>query len=198
MDVSGVILAAGESKRMGKPKALLEIGERKVVRILSDEYLKGGVSELVIVVNPVIAGEVERELAAYKSHNVKLVVNNDYRKGMFTSVKAGVAQARYSTIILGLVDNPLVRSSTIAVLINSFGDSDVLIPRHAGKKGHPVMFSEKVRSRIVCAEDSTTLRDLLEEFDKSTRFVEIEDEGVLIDMDRREDYESILQRWKEL
>ncbi len=197
MDVSGVILSAGESKRMGEPKALLMFEGRTIINRIVGQYLRGGVSEVIVVVNPEIYERVKKSLLKRIPENVKVVINENYKKGMFSSIQKGVTEAKFDNILLGLVDNPLIDAKIISTLIKSFENQWILIPTYMGKKGHPVIFGREAKEEIIKAPiENTMMRDIFHKFSDLVHFIEFDTDRILIDMDSKDDYERILRQWR--
>lgn len=197
MDVSGVILSAGESKRMGEPKALLLIEGRAIIDHIVEQYLIGGVSEVVVVVNPEIYERVKKSLHKKTPESVKIVINENYKKGMFSSMQKGVNEAKFDNVLLGLVDNPLIDANTVCRLIKSFNKHYILIPTYMGRKGHPVIFGKEVKEEIIKAPvENTMMKDIFQKFGDLVRFIEFDTQRILVDMDSKDDYERILKQWK--
>lgn len=197
MDVSGVILSAGESKRMGQTKALLDFYGTPLITHLAKEYLEGGISELIIVTNPIINEKVKQALSSDLTEVVKITINENYKSGMFSSVKKGIENTNYENVLLGLVDNPLINSHIIETLIESFDGESILIPLFKGRKGHPIIIPSKIRKEII-NEDTfdSSLREILLRHEEIIRFVNVNDESVVTDIDVFEDYERVLKLWK--
>lgn len=197
MDVSGIILSAGESKRMGQPKALLDFYGTPLIVHLAKEYLKGGVSELIIVSNLVISEKVEQAFPLDLIENIEIAINENYKSGMFSSVKKGIENTNYENVLLGLVDNPLINSNVIRTLIDSFDGKSILIPLFNGRKGHPIIIPSEIKKEIMNENSfELSLRDILLRHEDIIRFVSINDESVIIDIDVYEDYEKALKLWK--
>jgi len=197
VQISGILLAAGESVRMGEPKALLKVNDDTVIRLLTKEYVSSKLAELIIVINPTLKG-VYNVLAEFSEKpQVKIIENKDFKKGMFSSVKAGINASSFDIILLGLVDNPLIKKDMLDYLIENYIEGEILIPVYKGKKGHPVVFSGFVKRDILEADyEKTTLQDIFMKNSERIRLLKSIDESVIIDMDYKEDYERVKELWK--
>ena len=135
--IAGLILAAGESRRMGSPKALLDFGGETFLDHLVGSF--SGVCAPVIVVLGHGAEDVRAGLRA--DDKAVFVVNTDYRLGQFSSMQCGLraVPAEAGGVIFSLVDHPAVHPSTLARLTAS--TTSLAIPRFNGRRGHPVLFS---------------------------------------------------------
>ena len=124
--ISGILLAAGESKRLGKPKLLLKLGKSNVINISLENYLKSGISEIIIVLGHE-SKKIKNSLSV-QDKRIKFVMNLDYKKGMSTSIKCGVLEASKESeaFLIALVDQPLISPKMIDRMIENEGD----IPAH--------------------------------------------------------------------
>ena len=120
--VSAILLAAGESKRMGKPKQLMLLGDGTMVEQTIDNLLSSNVSEVIVVLGHK-AKEVMERIAGKP---IKTVVNPIYHQGMSTSIVAGLnlVDSRAQAVMLALGDQPFVDSQTINKLIEEFDTHD--------------------------------------------------------------------------
>lgn len=189
--VSGVLLSAGKSERMGEMKALLPLGDKLVIEKLIEEYLFAPVDELVVVVG--FNGEKLESVikSLFHTDKIKIVHNENYEQGMFSSVKKGVESATFDNILLGLVDNPLITSAIIRKIFSEYDFEHIVIPSYNNKGGHPVLFPKFVKDAISLGKYQT-LKEVFESFKDKIVYVNAPIE-VTIDMDTKEDYEKILR-----
>ena len=159
--ISAILLAAGESKRMGKLKQLMPFGQNTIVEQAIDNLLNSVVDETIVVLG-YRAEEVIKTIAAKP---VKLVVNPDYEQGMSTSIIAGLnlIDSRTQAVMLILGDQPLINSQTINRLIEAFYNHDkgIVIPTYQGRRGHPTIFTIKYRATKL---DHNSLIQLISQF----------------------------------
>src|SRR5262249_43926287 len=138
--VAGLILAAGESRRMGFPKALLELR--------GETFLDGLIRTFGAHCSPVVAvlgAEAPRIRAGLRAAGSAMIVENpDWRLGQLTSMQCGLRAAPPEArgVLFTLVDHPNVRSATVAELVRQ--DAPLAIPRYAGRRGHPLYFSREL------------------------------------------------------
>lgn len=188
--VAAILLAAGQSRRMGTCKQLLELGGKAVISRCLETLLAGGVKDLVVVVSPA-GDEVARAAANFP---VQLVRNAEAGGDMASSVRAGrnALPPAVTGVLVALCDYPLVRAETISGVIREHlqSPSEIIIPCHNGRRGHPPLFPRRLLERL---EKPLTLRDLLVENAPLVRHLEVSDPGVLIDMDTPEDYRRIAE-----
>ncbi|MCA1597035.1 MAG: NTP transferase domain-containing protein [Chloroflexi bacterium] len=116
-------------------------------------------------------------------------LNPDPDRGMFNSIQIGVAAAMHDTdFLVALADQPMITGSTIRSLLDLFAAEQpaALQPAFGGKRGHPVLFSRRLREPLLAMPESATLRDLLHSIDVTK--VELATDAVLRDIDLPEDY----------
>jgi molybdenum cofactor cytidylyltransferase len=182
--VAGLILAAGESRRMGFPKALLEFrGETFLDRLIG--IFAAHCSPVVAV----LGAEAARIRAGLRSAEGALVVENpDYRLGQITSMQRGLREVPPDTsgVLFTLVDHPNVRSSTLAELIRE--RATVAVPRYGGRRGHPLYFSRELVAEFLALGSASSARTVLERHAAEIRYVDVDDPGILDDVDDPEAY----------
>ena len=197
MDVSGVLLSAGESKRMGQPKALLKFGERSNIENLLDEYLSSQLDKVIVVTG--FNGESLKKFIEKKTKDKKLkvVINEHYNLGMFSSIQKGIAEISRGGILIGIVDNPFTNSTVIDELIENFSGGEIVIPDYHGKGGHPVIIPFSLREEILNANpEKTSLKDVFSCHLDMIKRIKFEDQTITFDMDTVEDYNRLLSLWK--
>ena len=186
--ICAVVLAAGLSRRMGVQKLLLPFAGKTVIAHIVDQILAGAVDEVHVVVGH--EGErVRRELS---DRNVSAVTNPDYKSGMLSSVRCGLAALPQEcrTVLVALGDQPSITSSLIGQMIRGFAatDKSILVPFHDGRRGHPVLFSGVYRDEVLTCYDGVGLRGLLHAHPDEVFELSVSTSSVLSDMDLPEDY----------
>jgi molybdenum cofactor cytidylyltransferase len=188
-DVEGVVLAAGLSTRSKRFKMTLPLGDKTVIEATIDGMLPY-VDRAIVVVG--WCAERLRALLGERP-NLALVYNAQYREGMFSSVRAGIAQVSAARFFLVPGDQPLVSPEVYERLL--LVEGAIAIPTHRGRKGHPVLLDSSLVPGILAQPAEATLRDFVERTGYVT--VEVDDEGILIDLDTAEDYAAIVERTRE-
>lgn len=184
--VEGVVLAAGLSSRSRRYKMALPLGDKSVIERCIEGMIDT-VSRMWVVVGWQ-AEQIQRLLAPYDK--VETILNTRFREGMFSSVKAGIARVRAPRFYLVPGDHPVIGPHVYARMLGAAGD--IVIPTFEGKKGHPVLFRSHLIPEILAQPDGTTLRDYIAS--KGYVTVQVEDEGILLDIDTLEDYDAIRER----
>ena len=185
-----VVPAAGSAERFGGTKLLTSIdGEPLLDRTIS-ALLNGGVDQVIVVVGP-DATELQRDVNAFSDPRVWPVVNQDPSRGMFSSLQAGMAEAEGDALVVLPADMPFVHSGTIAILLDVFASRPAIVsPKYGGKRGHPVILPPSLRDEIRAADPVLTLHDILKRHQDIRVDVDVEDPGVLRDVDRPEDLQA--------
>ena len=196
--IPGVILAAGLSSRMGRPKALLRVrpdGPTFVAQ-LARSLLAGGVADVIVVARP-----DDRELAtevATLGERVRVVTNPHAERGQLSSLLAGLDAADHPGVrgvLVTPVDAPLVRETTIATLLSAFASRNVPIVRATfrGQHGHPVIFGRTVFDALRRADPRLGAKAVVQAHAHEPLDVDVDDEGVLHDIDGPDDYTRVVR-----
>ena len=196
MRVAGVVLAAGESRRMGQLKALLPFGPRTVIEQVLQPLLGADLSEVAVVLGH-RAGEIA---AVLEPLPVRLLYNADYRLGMTSSVQVALRSLDPvpDAYLLALVDQPQIGLQVIQRLLaaHALTRKGLVIPVWQGKRGHPLLLAAAYRTAVLALGPDQGLNVVTRGFPHDTLELPIETDDVLRDMDYREDYEAELQRWQ--
>ena len=196
--IAALVLAAGLSSRMSEFKPLLKFGAKTVVERVIEVFWHAGVDDVRVVV-----GHRDHELIPIlQQRNIRWIKNNRYQEGMLSSVKAGVASIEQDIdgFFVTPVDIPLVRTSTITGLVDTFQKSGKLIfyPNFMGRRGHPPLISTQYRDEILVWGKPGGLKGFLREKEALAIDVNVEDKCILLDMDTPEDYQRLLEIFKGL
>jgi molybdenum cofactor cytidylyltransferase len=181
--VEGVILAAGLSTRSGRWKMALPLGNKTVLQRCVEAMLNA--VDRIWVVTGWQAERVPSLLQGYPK--VNLVPNPDYRRGMFSSVQVGLARVHAERVFLTPGDYALIPSSVYAKMLDVPGE--IVIPTHAGKRGHPVLLGRASIREILALHSNATLRDYIAASGFVT--VEVGAPGIHLDVDTPEDYAAV-------
>jgi molybdenum cofactor cytidylyltransferase len=196
--LAGIVLAAGESRRMGQPKQLLPFGERTILERVVDMLLTAGVGEVVVVLGHM----ADRVRAVLGDRPVTAVVNESYRQGMLSSVKCGVRAvgAGYDAVLFALGDQPHIESAVVSQVIRAYrtGNAGIVIPRYGAKKGHPIIINlQKYREAIANLPEDAGLNALMQEHAADVRLIDVATEDIIRDIDVPDDYTRELARFTE-
>ena len=185
--ISAIVLSAGKSERMGRPKALLPFRGRTFLENILEAISRSSIGHTSVVVGH-HRKEIEGSVPA-----PSLVFNPNYEQGMVTSLQAGIRALPPDSIgaFLFLVDHPLVESETIEAMIPSLAPDRIVQPTFGGRRGHPVFFGAEVLKEILQLPASQGA-DVVVRKDPS-RIVEIpvNTPGILVDVDTPEEYQKL-------
>ena len=192
--IPGIILAAGASTRMGRPKALLTLSDGSTfVQAVTASLIDGGVADVLIVGRPDDRG-LRDEVAGLP--RTRFVENARAEEGQLSSVIAGLNAADrpgVGAVLVTLVDLPLIKADTVRTLIDTFLTTHALIARtsHRGRHGHPVIFGRRVFDELRHADPQVGAKSVIRTHQPSVLDVEVDDGGVLRDIDTPEDYADL-------
>jgi len=185
-----ILLSAGLSERFGSPKALARIGDITAIELVQKTLLKSCCENIIIVLG---ASSTLIQPYIFIHSRINVVYNKDYNFGQTSSVQAGWRQADLASegILLLPVDCPLVQSTTIDKIILSFKNNsqNILIPTYKNKKGHPPIFHQRLKSKILNLPLSHGLNSLFDQYPPQT--IEIEDPGIIKSFNTMEEFEAI-------
>jgi molybdenum cofactor cytidylyltransferase len=189
-----VILAAGESRRMGGQKLLLPYGGHTVIETIVKTALDSSLDGTMVVLG---ADEVPVR-KVLKPYPVRLAVNKDYRLGMLSTIQTGFKHlphnARAALVMLG--DQPEVPVHVIEEILRAYGrgDKGIVIPVAEGRRGHPVLIEAAYKSEVLGLDPGVGLRQLMSDHPGDVAEVEVAAPGILSDLDVPEDYSGALGR----
>jgi molybdenum cofactor cytidylyltransferase len=185
-----IILAAGESKRMGFPKMLLQFNG---ISMLENVILN--VTGSVVDNTLVVLGAERKALTDLVSKtSVKYCFNDNYKEGMLSSVKCGFRNLPSDTeaVLIFQGDQPFISPRVINRVIEGYRSSGkgIVIPVYKDKRGHPLLIDRKYRNEIEMLDDREGLRSLSHKFQDDVYEVDTDDPGILRDFDTYEEYEQ--------
>jgi len=189
-----LILAAGESRRMGTQKLLLPYGESTVVEAIVRTALDSSVDGAIVVVG----ADREKVRNTLKSYPVTFAVNKDFERGMLSSIQAGFASlpGEAGAVVVMLGDQPAVPSEVIDGLVSGYRENGrgIVIPVYEKRRGHPILIETAYRSEILGLDPEVGLRQLIQSHPEDVLEVEVSSPAVLKDMDSPEDYAAVTNK----
>lgn len=191
-----VILAAGESRRMGTQKLLLPFGETTVVEAVVRTALDSRLDRALAV----LGSDRDAIRIKLEPFGVEFAVNEDFAKGMLSSVQTGFralpADAEAAVVMLG--DQPFLPARVIDAVIEAYRASGkgIVVPAFRGRRGHPILIGLEYRDEVLGLDPEEGLRQLIRAHPKDLFEAEVEDANILRDMDQPEDYAGELKRRK--
>jgi len=195
--ICAIVLAAGESRRMGAHKVLLPFGAGTVIEHIVDQLLRSAIDHVIVVVGH----EGARVAEVLVERPVSVVTNPIYREGMLTSVRSGLKALppRCETVVLALGDQPALTAALVDELLRAYKQAGkgLLVPLHGVQRGHPLVFAARYGDEILTRFDDAGLRGLLRAHADDVVEFAVPDDAILSDMDYPEDYRRELARLEE-
>ncbi len=195
--MEAIVLAAGYSSRANAFKMTLPMGQMSMLEQTISKF--EGICSRVIVVAGFQAEIIREEIAKIISENaysfqIKFVYNENFNQGMFHSIQKGCNEVNAPTFFLTPGDCPLVKKETVQLLAKHKGN--VVIPSFDYKGGHPIKLSSEVKQKILETNPESNLRVVLDGYEK--QYMNVDDAGVLMDVDTPEDYQKAIDYDKAL
>src|SRR5215469_7574304 len=189
--IGAVVLAAGKSTRMGEPKQLVPWNGRPLLEHTLANLRNIKLNEIVVVLG--CGADAVRKRVDL--HDIKVVENKNYEQGMGNSLGVGVSALAEATdgVLIVLADQPFVRSGTYEQLIDQYRQSDaqIVIPTYRGFRGNPVLLNRSVFNEVMALKGDVGCRAIFGDHCDGIVKVEVDDVGVLLDIDNHEDYERL-------
>lgn len=187
--VWAVILAAGESRRMGVPKLLLPFAGTTIIEAVVRTVTDAGVPRILVV----LGAQSDRVREALKGRPVEFAENPDFRRGMLSSVQCGLRALPpdASAALVFLADQPTLSETAIRLTLRA-GESTtkgIVVPVHNGRRGHPLLVRMRYREEIYGLDPAVGLRQLLGNHPEDVLEIEVPDAALLEDIDTPADYE---------
>lgn len=191
--ITAVVLAAGESKRMGKTKQLLPWGDTTVLGQVLQNLKASSVHDILVI----SGHDAEPVEAIAYAEDVYALRNTQYASGeMISSLQTAVRHLppNIDAILVMLADQPLVTPAIIDQILTAYrqGQGDIIAPMYNGQRGNPVLISRRFFEELLALPPGSAPRDLLRRQPEAIHMVEIADDSILIDLDDPETY----QRWQ--
>jgi molybdenum cofactor cytidylyltransferase len=182
---AAVVPAAGRSERFGGMKLLADVHGEPLLDHTLRCLIAAGIEPIVVVQAPNASLD---PVALLRHPRVRAVVNADPSRGMFSSIQAGLAASPAARVLVLPADMPFVQPATVARVAAECARTDqVVVPAHAGRRGHPVGLPARIRDGLLMMPPTRSLKDALAALGEDPYVVDVGDEGVVRDVDRRED-----------
>lgn len=189
-----IILAAGESKRMGQPKMLLPYADKTIIETVIHNALASTADKVMVVLGANREGIAEQ----IKNLPVHMEVNPDFSSGMLSSVQVGFRalpeDAEAALVLLG--DQPGISSAVMDEVLNEYRSShkSMVVPIYQGRRGHPLLIAIKYREEIQTLHKDIGLRELLHNHPDEILEIKMDIADILQDIDNPEDYQQALKK----
>ena len=184
-NIPAIILAAGSGKRIGIPKLKLKHDDEFFVNIIANNLKSEGINDIVCIIR-------KDDLEWFKENAVvsDYIINDNPELGMVSSVKLGVERYKHKEgVLLFPVDHPYVSCNTIKLLIRDFGknNNSVIKPYLNDKSGHPLIVPKILFNTILKNDDLKSLNDIIKESQIPTIQTNVEDKGILKNINYSDD-----------
>jgi molybdenum cofactor cytidylyltransferase len=187
--ITGLVLGAGGSSRLGQPKQLLPYGERTLLEHTVDTARQCGFDQIVVP----IGGAADEVRQRVDLSGADVVVNYDYGEGCSSSIAAALetVDPRCEVLVLMLGDQPGVTPAMIDALLAGRGDAPLAVCRYDDGRGHPLAFDRRIFSQLADLHGDKGVWRLLDE--RAEEVVEVRIAGnVPLDVDTPDDYQAVL------
>lgn len=191
--IYSVILAAGESKRMGVPKALLQIQGKSFLEHLVAILRNAGLHEISVV----LGHDSDKIIAQLQDLKVDFVINENYQKGQLSSIQAAIKSVTKDcdAMMICPIDRPLISPELIRKMIEAYLKTKppIVIPIFDAKRGHPIIFSSSLFPEVLRAPYDIGARAVVWAHHNEVVEVPTNEEGILINIDTPELYEKYIR-----
>ncbi len=193
--ISAIVLAAGQATRFGRCKQVLRLGGKTILDHVLDN-LRGSQIDDVVIVLGAHADEIREKVRLLERDNERIVTNADFASGMSTSIQAGLRalpeSAEAAMIVLG--DQPFVTPRTIDLLVDEYRRTraSVVVPTYNGVRGNPVIVDRSLFGEMLGIRGDVGCRAIFGDHAQSITKVPVDDRGVLVDIDTREDFDTFV------
>jgi molybdenum cofactor cytidylyltransferase len=189
-EIRAIILAAGESKRMGFPKMLLDFNGKSMLESVIENVSASDVNHILVV----LGAERDKLTELVRNMNVSYCYNEHYKKGMLSSVRCGVENTPgdCDAVLVFQGDQPFISPEVINTVIEAYrlSGKGLVIPVCKKKRGHPLLISRKYLEKIALLDDHEGLRSLAYLYSDDVLEVETDDQTILRDFDTYEEYKK--------
>lgn len=186
---SAIVPAAGAATRFGGDKLIADVGGERLLDRTIGALLSAGVDQIVVVVPP--GASWLAHITSFGNPHVRSVVNPDPSRGMFSSIQLGARAVDEWPMAVLPGDMPFVRADTIEKLLTAGRRTcGIVAPRFNGRRGHPIVIPGDIRERLVAAAETTRLDEFLSSQPHWRVDIDLDDAGVLRDIDTKEDLAS--------
>lgn len=179
---------------MGETKQTLPFGDVSMLEKVLDIYRRSNVDRVIVI----LGASYEEIVRATRFEKETIVVNHEHAQGMSGSIRIGVeaVEEAAEAVIIALGDQPLVSPRTVDQLVESYKNTKapVVVPTFKGKRGNPVLFDRSLFQEIKEVKGDMGARSVVLRNSDRVLEVGVDDEGILLDFDTKEDYERARPR----
>jgi len=186
--ISTIILAAGESRRMGQPKMLLPWDKSTVLQTLIKTFQAAGIKDILVV-----TGGAHEQVDALVGQTVQTVFNKNYARGeMLSSIQMGLKtkMSESRAVLIALGDQPQVQTRCIQQILQEYKrtNASLIVPSYKMRRGHPWLVARELWDEILKMPVGETSREFLNRHAHDIHYVQLDTASILQDLDTPEDY----------
>jgi molybdenum cofactor cytidylyltransferase len=193
--ISAIILAAGQSRRMGQPKMLLPWGKMSVLEHVISVFTAASIED-ILVITGAAHEQIEQVVANYgRRYPVRIVYNQKYLHGeMLSSLQCGlralISEGKSAAALVGLGDQPQVQEGSVRLVCQAFiqTESLLVVPSFQMRRGHPWLVARPLWEDLLEMDPPKSPRDFLIGHADDIHYVNVETPSILADLDTPEDY----------
>lgn len=187
--ISALILAAGQSRRMGQPKMLLPWGSVTVIERVITTFISAGIEDVIVITG----GAREQVEGAISPYPVRKTHNEEYAAGeMLSSIQSGLSatSSQAQAALIGLGDQPQIQEKTVRLICEAYraSKSGLIVPSYQMKRGHPWLVARPFWEEFLRLKSPDTPRDFLNRHTNEILYVSVDTDSILADLDTPEDY----------
>ncbi len=186
--ITAIVLAAGESKRMGEPKLLMPWGKSAVLQTVISTLQSAGVRDILVV-----TGGARQQVESLVGKTVQTIFNENYANGeMLNSIQIGLKEKmrEASAALICLGDQPQIQERSVREIIETWNQhrGRIIVPSYEKQRGHPWLIARELWDEIMAMRAPKSMRDFLNKHKNEIFYVEADTPSVLQDLDTPEDY----------
>ena len=198
-DIAAIILAAGLSTRMGRPKLLLAWKDKTIIWEVISTLSHAGIQEINVVIQKGQEELFNHLRLLTGDYPLKIIFNDPFHsEDMLTSIQVGLRAISPSqkAALITLGDQPLVQEKVVQLTCSTFKETnaDIIIPSYQSKRGHPWLISQKLWPQFLGLKFPSTPRDFLNLHQEKIHYVLVNNPSILMDIDTPDDYEKFQPR----
>ncbi len=184
--IAGLILAAGQAKRIGQSKPLVAAEQAMLLEVVLRQFKAAKLDELILV----LGHEARHVVQRVQLNGMKIVINSEHRSGQSTSIQRGLAHvgSRFSAVMLAHGHMPLVTTKTVDRLIAEYrkAKKGILVPTHNDRRGHPVILDLKYLEPLLALRGDVGAKAIMDANADDVREVAVDSDEVVVDVETRE------------
>ncbi len=190
-----LILAAGNSSRLGSPKQLLDVNGQKLLTHVVRQACDSKAADVYVV----LGSDANVLSQLIKNYKVEIIVNKDWENGMGSSLKAGIReiqkQSTYDIVIVSVCDQPFLTSALFNQLLDQTGEQEIVVSVYSDRSfGPPTLFRKSQFARLMTIKDAAGAKSVIKNYDGELGLIPFEKGD--IDLDTKQDYNTYLNSSK--